>query len=379
MTFGQRLKKHRKLKNLTQTELAEAIGVSPQAVSKWETDIGMPDISQIVPLSRELDISSDILLGIVDDETDREFEKIYAECMEAENLMAYHWPPDVKKIVSFFQKMYSYFSAHPNHPRAAEYLLDQAETYWGNNLFFENEAIAVKECERFANCIFRHGNDADLQAKARFLIASIWAHTGKTEQAYEMLGKMPFLYGDRCYWSAEVAMIAEDYEKAEMFCRKSFTHKARFISRCIRLTANIKEKIEYEEYMLRIIEAFLSGGDYIPHRQMYQKLSLLSGLIKQHLQSGNFSRAEEHFHSLLEAGEKYLSFLKNGEKGKSFLLFDDSDTLEKNRSIEQKRHLVTESLRRTIYICEQNKNAKNKKEIADCICKAKEICNFFHS
>ncbi|MBQ3490670.1 MAG: hypothetical protein IJA86_08780, partial [Clostridia bacterium] len=138
-------------------------------------------------------------------------------------------------------------------------------------------------------------------------------------------------------------------------------------------------KIEYEEYMLRIIEAFLSGGDYIPHRQMYQKLSLLSGLIKQHLQSGNFSRAEEHFHSLLEAGEKYLSFLKNGEKGKSFLLFDDSDTLEKNRSIEQKRHLVTESLRRTIYICEQNKNAKNKKEIADCICKAKEICNFFHS
>ena len=38
MTFGQRLKTYRKQKALTQMELAGAIGVSMQAVSKWETE-----------------------------------------------------------------------------------------------------------------------------------------------------------------------------------------------------------------------------------------------------------------------------------------------------------------------------------------------------
>ncbi len=38
MTFGQRLKKYRKEAKFTQLELAEAIGVSMQAVSKWEAE-----------------------------------------------------------------------------------------------------------------------------------------------------------------------------------------------------------------------------------------------------------------------------------------------------------------------------------------------------
>ena len=84
MTFGQRLKAFRKNENWTQQNLAEMIGVSTQAISKWETDAGMPDISQIVPLSRVLNISTDILLGVVDDNDTKEFEKIYKKCIEIE-------------------------------------------------------------------------------------------------------------------------------------------------------------------------------------------------------------------------------------------------------------------------------------------------------
>ena len=47
MTIGQTIKLYRKEKALTQGQLAELIGVSTQAISKWETDAGMPDISQI--------------------------------------------------------------------------------------------------------------------------------------------------------------------------------------------------------------------------------------------------------------------------------------------------------------------------------------------
>lgn len=63
MTIGTTILKHRKMENLTQVELAQKIGVSMQAISKWETDVGLPDILQIIPLCIALDISTDELLN----------------------------------------------------------------------------------------------------------------------------------------------------------------------------------------------------------------------------------------------------------------------------------------------------------------------------
>ena len=54
---GAVIKRLRELKNLTQTQLAEKIGVSSKAVSKWETGKGLPDISLIEPLSFALGVS----------------------------------------------------------------------------------------------------------------------------------------------------------------------------------------------------------------------------------------------------------------------------------------------------------------------------------
>lgn len=54
---GAVIKRLREMKNLTQIELAEKIGVSSKAVSKWETGKGLPDISLIEPLSFALGVS----------------------------------------------------------------------------------------------------------------------------------------------------------------------------------------------------------------------------------------------------------------------------------------------------------------------------------
>ena len=64
MTMGQIIKKLRKGRGFTQEELAERLGVTYQAISKWENDSGMPDISQIVPLATIFDVSTDFLFGI---------------------------------------------------------------------------------------------------------------------------------------------------------------------------------------------------------------------------------------------------------------------------------------------------------------------------
>ena len=66
MAISDRIKFYRKKSNLTQSQLAELIGVSPQAISKWETGTGCPDLSAIVPLAIALKISTDELLEYKD-------------------------------------------------------------------------------------------------------------------------------------------------------------------------------------------------------------------------------------------------------------------------------------------------------------------------
>lgn len=62
-TIGNRISRSRKAKGLTQEELANQLGVSSQAVSKWENDASCPDISLLSQLSKVLGITTDELLA----------------------------------------------------------------------------------------------------------------------------------------------------------------------------------------------------------------------------------------------------------------------------------------------------------------------------
>ena len=61
-TLGKRIAILRREKGMKQDELAEKLGVSSQAVSKWENDVSCPDIMIVPMLARELGVSSDYLL-----------------------------------------------------------------------------------------------------------------------------------------------------------------------------------------------------------------------------------------------------------------------------------------------------------------------------
>lgn len=63
MTFAEKLKSIRKQAGMSQEQLAEKLGVSRQAVTKWETDAGIPDIENIMAVSALFEISIDELLS----------------------------------------------------------------------------------------------------------------------------------------------------------------------------------------------------------------------------------------------------------------------------------------------------------------------------
>ncbi len=62
MTLGEKLAAYRKQNNYTQEQLAELLGVSRQAVSKWESDLAYPETEKLIKLSELYDCSLDYLI-----------------------------------------------------------------------------------------------------------------------------------------------------------------------------------------------------------------------------------------------------------------------------------------------------------------------------
>ena len=63
-TLGKRIMALRKAAGMTQEQVAERLGISPQAVSKWENDVSCPDISILPQLAEKLGVTTDELLGV---------------------------------------------------------------------------------------------------------------------------------------------------------------------------------------------------------------------------------------------------------------------------------------------------------------------------
>jgi transcriptional regulator with XRE-family HTH domain len=60
--IGARIKELRKLQNVTQEQLAEALGVTNQAISRWESETGYPDIEYIIPIANFFKVTANYLL-----------------------------------------------------------------------------------------------------------------------------------------------------------------------------------------------------------------------------------------------------------------------------------------------------------------------------
>ncbi|MDE6419393.1 MAG: helix-turn-helix domain-containing protein [Lachnospiraceae bacterium] len=62
MDLGQKIRDQRKKAGLSQEQLAERLNVSRQAVTKWETNKGIPDIANLIAISEEFGLGLDELI-----------------------------------------------------------------------------------------------------------------------------------------------------------------------------------------------------------------------------------------------------------------------------------------------------------------------------
>ena len=77
MNIGNKIKELREGKGITQTELANLIGVTQDSISLWEKNKRVPNTPYIIALSRVFNISSDYLLGLENDDGTKTYNNTY--------------------------------------------------------------------------------------------------------------------------------------------------------------------------------------------------------------------------------------------------------------------------------------------------------------
>ena len=330
LSVGQNIRRFRKEKDLTQSELAELIGVSVQAVSKWETDVGMPDISQIVPLARVLEVTTDCLLGMADSEQDSAFEELKAKISRYDRF-AFDFSRDGLDAKFVYETAVPYFNEHPSSPKIAYVCLRSLAQLVNENPTMREKALLISEGERYATCIFRYDAVPDHLFRTYYVLSRFYKSLGEPVKAEEFTERIPEIFGDRTYFEAEVAMADGDYETALQKCRESFSTKARFMARLIRMAAQIhcrwdgghnERTVVYNEYMLNMLNALMTCSDFIPMRQVYQKDSLLYGIITEYL---TLDRGDDAFAAMEEMfvlREDCVRFLANPQEASCLMLID---------------------------------------------------------
>lgn len=86
MNIGDNLRRARQKRGLTQSALAEQLGVSDRAVSRWETNSASPDVALLARLALTLETSADALLGVDPQRMQAEILQATEECTRLLNL-----------------------------------------------------------------------------------------------------------------------------------------------------------------------------------------------------------------------------------------------------------------------------------------------------
>ncbi len=209
-TMGQIIRRLRKERNLTQEELAEQLNITYQAVSRWENGTGMPDISQIVPLSNVFGVTTDVLFG--KDGTDGE-EVIASFIRDAEKkicnlpdgVSSFEWQ---KECCEDVQKM---LEVYPNNYELLEYslghidgLLDEYKEIED----FENKNEEVQKWERElfrqANVILGHCTDSRYLNRANTWLAAHFQSKRNFQKMLEYAEKIPVFdpFTEGGHWKA---------------------------------------------------------------------------------------------------------------------------------------------------------------------------------
>ena len=210
--FGETLKKLRKQKDMTQEQLAEYLNISPQAVSRWEINSTLPDITLVPMLANIFDVTTDMLLGVDIDAKEKRINEI---TQEADN---YFWKKqngEAEKVLRAGLKEY------PNSYILMDKLVSVISSFisgydvrWGEEekkAFDEEKKPVREEIIALSEKTLAECTDDNIRHSSIKRLCSTYASMGETKKAKSFANKMP----DKAY--ARENLITETLKGTEKY------------------------------------------------------------------------------------------------------------------------------------------------------------------
>ncbi len=230
-SFGKTLRELRHGKDMTQGQLAELLAISSQSISKWENDIGYPDLPLLAPLSDIFGVTIDYLLGRNENTKAEEIKKAREKTNKLWQDDGNHWD----ECVSLWREL---LKKYPTDNECRNELAFQLISGWKEMPSDELHAVAREAAELFETALDESKNSKE-RSFARSELVWIYGNLlGETElaekhakQADAMDCNMPHLmtkipgHPERKHWQQyEVwymtcglawAIADQEYETAE--------------------------------------------------------------------------------------------------------------------------------------------------------------------
>jgi transcriptional regulator with XRE-family HTH domain len=209
--FCDQFKKYRRMTGMTQEEVARFLMVTPQAVSKWETGNGTPDISLLAPIADLFCVTTDELLGRALTDPDSALEDIYHATEEAYRerygkclRLLKHNPQNEKILFQLLSISAEWLSSEKEQLSAAE------------------TAELISAARGYAQALHKKGSCAT-RTRAHGLLANIYMAVGEFSQAREEIEGLPSSRYTRSRMLGNLAVTEKDSARAREFFRESIS------------------------------------------------------------------------------------------------------------------------------------------------------------
>lgn len=303
MTFGQTIKTLRREANMTQENLAELLSISPQAVSRWETDAAMPDISLLPPLANLFNVTTDYLLGMDTYQKDlrkAEFDEAFHE----------YWKHDDKE--KNYQVAVRAVAEYPGNMEYVEWLAS-AEYYVGVPTLDDAEYTRLLESSvKHYKIVLENCTDQKLYNRALHGIVLSLHMLGKNQEAkeYAMKHENERERDEMLVWCLEGAEKIEHGQRvAENLLNSFLTY--------IRFAGNAMERCTVTE---KILEILFPDGNYQYYHNIlqYNSIDKAFALCKEQRYDDAISELKKaRFHA-----EAMAEYSKETQYGFTALLFN---------------------------------------------------------
>ena len=291
--IGQKIKELRKRADLTQDRLADYLGVSPQAVSKWEVGSASPDLALIAPLCRVLGCTSDELLGIEATEDEEEAKELSKE------LMKLGGPNDLNR----FEEIVAL--AAQKYPRNEQISYRIAETeYWtlgGMTGKSEEERRRKEDAEKRLLALLADGKNETWKTYAASQLFHMRMKDGLREEAKvfaEQSGPFRDMHLLGC-------LEGEEWQNEQQF----LVYKSlNWLRNYLNMRGDREQHLPSYEAAEAVVKAIVKDGNYV----MYARDLSVSAVNQARLliEAGEYGRAVEKLRDQVEYDEQWYRIVR---------------------------------------------------------------------